>query len=93
MILLDTLSKYENSYEFLLFDDAYELNFSDAVAKISVYIINSIDEQIKPIILIVVDKIKEFDISDSQIIRLFSQEVVLENNLDCYTIRIIKELK
>lgn len=90
MILLEEVCPYQNAYEFLLFDENDELNISEAEAKLSVFLIDAIDERLQPMILVLIHSAQR-EIDPEELKKAILQEIVLPTHFKDHKYKVVKE--
>lgn len=94
MIFLELPSSYNNSWEFSIFEETDELNFSEKIAQITVFIIDSVHPKIQSLMLIQMSDIStQFNVEALKDIVLLNlkKEIILPLDFESYEKRILGE--
>ncbi|MDO4710544.1 MAG: hypothetical protein Q4A75_01105 [Peptostreptococcaceae bacterium] len=89
MILLEEVSPYQNAYEFLVFEENDELDIGEAKARLSVFLIGSIDERLQPLLLILVHSVLQ-DFDPEEIRSAVIREIVFPVHFQNYSCKVVK---
>lgn len=91
MILLESVSAYKNTYEFDLFEESDELDFSEAKAKIFVFFVPSVNDRLPSLLLILVKEQGEYPISDEELQAEIFREIIIPEEFKNHIIKVVRE--
>lgn len=89
MIFLEEPNCYKGSHEFRIFEEEFEIDLSNQIAFIRVFLQESVDSRIPNLVLCVIDSMEDARIED--IIRQTLLEIVLPEHWMNYKVIVTKE--
>ena len=91
MILLEEVSRYEGSYEFRIFEEEYEIDLSDRLATVFVYLVRSVDNRIPNLVLLEIEKTDRTP-DDTLLVDKVIEEIAFPEEWGNYSVKVLKEI-